>query len=253
MINKKIKSALELYDVDIPNEEKIESVVYQATNIQRCVKAPEISFKRIVLSQIGVINNSFWLFSFAFLIVVILLYLRIDSDYTTLFLFSTTPLLSIVALPTLFFSFDRERIELEGACLIRPSTVFSAKSVICGLFDLTLITFVILFSIFFTDIPVFQSAFLGLVGFTSSAFVAMCISLFFKTQIAMAVTSAVYAVIVSCIFVFEDVARFFLNMNLLTVSVVIGIFSLLLLVIFNITLKNYKFERAVLIYGTENF
>lgn len=253
MINKKIKSALELYEVDLPDKEIIESVILDVTNSKRIVKTPEISFKRILLSQISLIKNSFWLISLLFLIVVLFLYLRNDSEYTTLFLFSTTPFLNVVALPILFFTYDRERMELEGSCLIKPATIFSAKTVICGAFDLMLIAFAVLISALFTDIPVLQSAFLGLVGFTSSAFIALCFSLFFKTQVAMAVTSAIYAVVVSCVYVFDDVTNFVLNLNSTVVLITVGIFSLLLAGIFNLTLKNYKFERVVLIYGTENF
>ncbi len=253
MINKGIKSALDLYEVELPDKEKIESVVFEVTNSQRSVKTPEISFKRIILSQISIVKNSFWLSSLLFLIAIVFLYLRIDSEYATLFLFSTTPFLSIVALPTLFFAFDRQRMELEGSCLIKPATVFSAKTVICGVLDLVLITFAVIISAIFTDIPVFQSAFLGLIGFTSSAFIALCFSLFFKTQVAMAITSAIYAVVVSSVFIFEDVSNYILRLNSITVLVIVAFFSLLLVGMFNLTLKNYKYERVVSIYGTKNF
>ncbi len=252
MKNKEIKSALDYYDVKLPDEDKIESTVLNVINSQRTVKTPELSFKRIIISQISSVKNSFWFFSFLFLIVIVFMYFKIDSEYTTLFLFSTTPFLNIIALPTLFFTFNRERMELEGTCLIKPATVFSAKSVICGVLDLILILFAVLISAIVTDVPVLQSAFLGFLGYTSSAFIAMCFSLFFKTQVAMAVTSAIYAVAVSSVFVFEDVANFILNMNFATLSIIIFLFFLLLSGVVYYTKNNYKYERVVFLYGTEN-
>ncbi len=252
MKNNEIKSVLNYYKVGLPDKVKIESTVLNVINSQRTVKTPEITFKRIILSQISSVKNSFWLFSFLFLIAIVFMYLKIDSEYTTLFLFSTTPFLNIVALPTLFFTFDRERMELEGACLIKPATVFSAKAVICGVLDIFLILFAVVISAIVTDVPVFQSAFLGFVGFTSSAFIAMCFSLFFKTQVAMAATSAIYAVAVSSVFVIEDVANFFLNMNFATLAIIFLLFFILLSGVMYYTKNNYKYERVVFLYGAEN-
>lgn len=253
MIDKKLKEKLLLYQVENPHSEQIEKAKQLVFKNERPVKVPYISAKRVVLSQIQTVSNWFWLFSLLFIFVIVYLSFKINNQLTTLFLCGATPLLSIVSMPVVLSNIDASRMELESTCLIKPQTVFSAKMLICGCFDLIVIIITLLFSSRLSEIDIVRSAVLGLISFTASSFLSLGASLIFKTQVAISLVSAVYATIVACFVSMNFLSEKLLEIKMPFLVLALVISLALVYAMYSIAMKNYSFEKVAKRFGNKIF
>lgn len=253
MIHKNLKEQLLLYQVESPKREQIENAKQMVLKNERPVKAPYVSPKRVVLSQIQTVSNWFWLFSLMFIFVVVYLSFKINNQLTTLFLCGAAPVLSIASLPVVFSNIDSGRMELESTCLIKPQTVFSAKMLICGCFDLIVISMTLLFSSQLCEINIVRSAVLGLISFTASSFLSLGASLVFKTQPAIALVSAIYTTVVACFASMGFLSERLLEIKMPILVLVLVINSAMVFAMYSVAVKNYSFEKVAKRFGNKIF
>lgn len=253
MIDKQLKETLLLYQVEKPGSEQIEKAKQIVLKNERPVKAPYISAKRVVSSQIQTVSNWFWLFSLMFVFAVVYLSFKINNQLTTLFLCGATPLLSIASVPVVLSNIDASRMELEGTCLIKPQTVFSAKMLICGCFDLIVIIITLLFSSQLSEINIVRSAVLGLISFTASSFLCLGASLIFKTQVAISLVSALYAVVVACFVSMNFLSEKLLEIKMPFLVLAVVINSAMVYAMYSVAIKNYSFEKVAKRFGNKIF
>ena len=245
MIDKQLKETLLLYQVEKPGSEQIEKAKQIVLKNERPIKAPYISAKRVVSSQIQTVSNWFWLFSLMFVFAVVYLSFKINNQLTTLFLCGATPLLSIASVPVVLSNIDASRMELEGTCLIKPQTVFSAKMLICGCFDLIVIIITLLFSSQLSEINIVRSAVLGLISLGAS--------LIFKTQVAISLVSALYAVVVACFVSMNFLSEKLLEIKMPFLVLAVVINSAMVYAMYSVAIKNYSFEKVAKRFGNKIF
>ena len=253
LIDKKLKEKLLLYQVESPNSEQIEKAKQLVLKNERPVKVPYISSKRVVLSQIQTVSNWFWVFSLMFVFVVVYLSFKINNQLTTLFLCGAAPMLSIASVPVVFSNIDANRMELESTCLIKPQTVFSAKMLICGCFDLIVITITLLLSSQLSEINIVRSAVLGLISFTASSFLSLGASLVFKTQMAIALVSAIYTTVFACFASMGFLSERLLEIEMPFLVLALVINSVMVYALYFVAIKNYSFEKVAKRFGNKIF
>lgn len=254
MIDKELKKTLLKHHIESANQNQIEQLKIKIINTTRPVKAPTVSISRLISSVVKIIPNLFWLSSLIFLALVIILSIVIKDETITLVLCGLTPLLSALAMPTLFIALAPERMELESTCLVKPGTTFSIKLLICGCFDLLLIIFASISSnIINSDIDILRSVLLGLLSFTASSFTTLVFSLVFKTNVGTALFSTLYVCLLSSAALSTEIINLMLNINLNILGLTLTLSVILLILVIHFVSQNLKYERIEKLHGNKVF
>lgn len=249
MNNSKLKKALNSYTVGEPSAQKIEKTKELVMSVSIPKSAPVFSPVRFLKSQLHTMRKSFWLICIIYLAVVLSICFFIKDSQSVIALCSATPFLTVAAVPTLFYNSNALSMELESSCLYKPKTVFAAKTVICGAFELSVVSVCSVLCAFWGDKEVKLILIMGFLSFLLSAVITLVLCTMFKTQTGVLISVGLFCCMSGVLLGSNEAKAFVLSLSFNALLAPALVSSILLIAVLLLIFKKYDYERMGVRFG----